>query len=268
MKHRIVMFGLWLSLGAGTWSAASAEDTTVDISVGDWPPFVAESLPHNGFIAHLISDVFAAAGYQVEFHFRPWNRTYYEAATGQRDATAVWMFEPERAEDFYYSDPVLKERFVFFYLKDRSFDWDTLDDLAGKHLGGSLAYSYGPAFDAALERDVFKLHRVATNRQNFARLLLGRIDVVPEEISVGYHSLRRDLSPEQANRITHHPKPFLENDSFVLFPRVSSRSQKLLKIFNETLEKFRSSGRYQTYFDQFDAGEYDSTESKSERQSD
>lgn len=265
MKHGIMMLGLWLSLGAGACGAASSADTTVDISVGDWPPFIAESLPHSGFVAHLISDIFAEAGYQVEFYFRPWNRTYLEAATGQRDATAVWMFEPERTDDFYYSEPVLKERFVFFHLKDRPFDWNILDDLAGEQLGGSLAYSYGPAFDAALERGVFELQRVATNKQNFARLLLGRIDVVPEEVSVGYHSLRRDLPPEQADRITHHPKPFLENDSFVLFPRVSSRSPELLRVFNETLEKFRASGRYQTYFDRFDAGEYDMVGSESSR---
>lgn len=257
-KPKMISACLTLSLCLQSVGGAWAESDVVDISVGDWPPFIDERRPHNGIIAHLISEVFAEAGYTVRYHFRPWNRAYQEAATGQRDATAVWMHEPEREKDFHYSEPVLQEEFVFFHRTDHPFDWKNLDDLAGMHLGGGFGYSYGADFDEALKQGVFQQERVATHKQNFQRLLLSRIDLVPEEIHVGYNSLRRDLPPEQTEKITHHPKPFLKNQSYVLFPRASPESLKLMKLFNEHLRKFRKSGRYRSFFENFEAGLYDS----------
>lgn len=247
---------LFLSMFVWAFPIYAGEKRALEIGVGDWPPFLDSSLPHQGVIAHLISDVFAEDGYQVSFHFRPWARVYLEASTGKRDATAVWMHNPEREKDFYYSQPVLKESFVFFHIKDRPFDWKTLADLAGMKLGGGLSYSYGPDFDAALANGVFSQERMESDKQNFQRLLLGRIDVFPEELNVGYHSMRRDLLPSEYQKITHHPKPFLNNDSFLLFPRRSSDSLKLMEIFNNRLKIFREDGRYQRYFDALAEGKY------------
>lgn len=221
----------------------------LDISVGDWPPFLDRSLPHNGVVAQLISDVLAEEGYQVRFHFRPWPRAYLEASTGMRDATAIWMHKPEREKDFYYSQPVMEENFVFFHLKSKPFNWQSLQDLAGMTLGGGINYSYGPEFNAALDNGVFVLERVSSKEQNFKRLLLRRIDAFPEEITVGYHSLYRDLKESDYQQITHHPTPFLSNNSFLLFPKKKASSPALMEAFNKRLAAFRGSGRYAHYFD-------------------
>ncbi len=227
-----------------------AEDTQqLEITVGDWPPFLDQAQPNNGIIAQLISDILAEEGYQVRFLFRPWARAYLEASTGQRDATAIWMHKPEREKDFYYSQPLMKESFVFFHLKKRPFNWQSLDDLAGMTLGGGLNYSYGAEFNAALEKGAFKQERMSTKEQNFRRLLLGRIDAFPEEVTVGYHSLHRDLTATEYQQITHHPVEFLSNDSFVLFPRKKAGSQVLMAAFNKRLQMFRDDGRYSQYFD-------------------
>lgn len=244
MNARIVcaiVMAFWMS------SASGEVLDTVDIAVGDWPPFFDQTRPHNGPIAHLISDIFAEEGYRVRFHFLPWNRAYREASLGKQDATAVWMYKSEREEDFWFSDPVLSETFVLFHRKTTPFDWNTLEDLRGLTIGGGMGYSYGPAFDDALARGVFKMERMARNRQNFKRLLVGRIDVFPEEISVGYETMARELNPDEVSQITHHPKPFLRNQSFVMFPRVGKNSEMLLEKFNRGLRKFRLSGRYSTY---------------------
>lgn len=39
----------------------------IQISVGEWPPFISQSQKHNGFIADLIHDVLQASGYQVTY---------------------------------------------------------------------------------------------------------------------------------------------------------------------------------------------------------
>ncbi|WP_166838530.1 substrate-binding periplasmic protein [Rheinheimera pleomorphica] len=249
-----------LLLSHNSWAIGAEPEQPSDLinlqlSAGEWPPFLSEHLPHQGVVAHLIRDIFAAAGYEVTFNFLPWARAYHDTANGKYAATAVWMLAEERTKDFLYSEPVLSEQFVFFYLKQRRFDWQQLTDLRGLLLGGGLGYSYGPAFDQALENKVFKMSRVGSTEQNFRRLAAGRIDAFAEEISVGYYTLNH-LAPELAAEISHHPRPLLVNQSFLLFPQNAAGSAQLLQLFNQHLQQFKQSGRYQQYFDRLAEGGY------------
>ncbi|MDX1362163.1 MAG: transporter substrate-binding domain-containing protein, partial [Pseudoalteromonas tetraodonis] len=234
-------------------SKAANHHAALNISTGEWPPFLSESLPHKGVVAHLITDIFAQANIKVNFTFLPWPRAYHDTINDKYAATAVWMFEQQRAEDYFYSEPVLNERFVFFYHKQRPFDWQNLNDLKGLLLGGGLAYSYGEEFDKALQAGLFDMSRVSTTEQNFKRLAMGRIDAFAEEKSVGYHILAGQL-PTIKNAIVHHPRPLLINKSFVMFPKNNPLSEQRLEIFNQQLLKFKQSGRYQAYFDALDNG--------------
>lgn len=220
----------------------------LDISVGDWPPFFIEAEPGQGSVARLVRDVFAEEGYTVTFHFLPWKRAYREAAAGEHDATAIWMYAAKREQDFTYSDPVMKERFVLFHRKDRPLEWDQLSDLSGVQIGTSMGYSYGPQFDAAVDNQLLMVQPVASTELNFKKLLYGRIDAFPEEINVGYYILRRETSAAETQQITHHPKPILENESYLLFPNNEPETEHLLKIFNRQLAEFKESGRYDDYF--------------------
>jgi polar amino acid transport system substrate-binding protein len=219
------------------------------ISAGEWPPFLGEHLPDNGTAAVLIRELFANAGYRVEFHFLPWARAYHDTAAGRYDATAIWMFAENRLSDYLYSDAVLEEKFVLFHLKQRPLAWKTLADLKNLQLGGGLGYSYGPAFDQALARGELTVTRVNSTEQNFRRLLAGRIDAFGEEIQVGYHVLQ-NMPKELAAQITHHPTPLLRNQSFLLFPKQSAASERLNKLFNQQLAKVKKSGRYPQFFQQ------------------
>ncbi|WP_288986014.1 transporter substrate-binding domain-containing protein [uncultured Pseudoalteromonas sp.] len=241
-------------------SKAANHHAALNISTGEWPPFLSESLPHKGVVAHLITDIFAQANIKVNFTFLPWPRAYHDTINDKYAATAVWMFEQQRAEDYFYSEPVLNERFVFFYHKQRPFDWQNLNDLKGLLLGGGLAYSYGEEFDKALQAGLFDMSRVSTTEQNFKRLAMGRIDAFAEEKSVGYHILAGQL-PTIKNAIVHHPRPLLINKSFVMFPKNNKHSKQRLEIFNRQLLKFKQSGRYQAYFDALDNGAYQPTNS-------
>ena len=52
-------------------------------------------------------------------------------------------------------------------------------------------------------------------------------------------------------------KAFLNNLSYLLFPKISDKSLRLIKDFNKQLKVFRESGRYETYFKGFRDGYYD-----------
>ena len=83
-----------------------------------------------------------------------------------------------------------------------------------------------------------------------------RIQIYPQEINVGYSFLRQHLTESDVQKITHHPKPLLNNLSYVLFPKKVERSKTLLLKFNKQLKKFRESGRYEKYFEAFHQGDY------------
>lgn len=229
----------------------------IKITLGEWPPFITESQHHNGFVAHLIHDVLSDAGYTPVFAFYPWTRAYKTAALGRANATAVWMHKAEREQDFYYSEPVLNEEFVFFYLKGSGFEWSEIADLSQYKLGGILSSSYGKAFDDALKQGDLSIDLAPNNQVAFLKLLAGRIDALPLEKSVGLASIREQLKPEQQALITFHPKRLLENHSFLLVSKALEDSPLIIKSFNRVLDEYRKDGRYQTYFDDFEAGAYD-----------
>ena len=233
------------------------QKTSVKITLGEWPPFITESQQHNGFVTHLINDVLSEAGYTPAFTFYPWTRAYKTAALGRANATAVWMHKAEREQDFYYSEPVLNEEFVFFHLKVSGFEWSEIADLSQYQLGGILSSSYGKAFDDALKEGILSIDLAPNNQVAFLKLLAGRIDALPLEKSVGLASIREQLTPEQQALITFHPKRLLENHSFLLVSKALEDSPQIIKNFNRVLDEYRKDGRYQTYFDDFEAGAYD-----------
>ncbi|MBB1517684.1 substrate-binding periplasmic protein [Aquipseudomonas guryensis] len=227
------------------------------ISVGDWPPYLSAELKHGGVIAHLISDLFADEGYRVNFQFLPWPRAYAAAAAGRFDASAVWMHKSEREADFLFSAPLLNEQFVFFHLRSQPFDWHSFSDLDGMRLGGGLEYSYGEAFDSFLSKGTVKMERVSSDRQNFEKLLKERVALYPQELNVGYASLRKHFSAADVARVTHHPQPLLNNLSYLMLPKQLAGSQALLERFNRRLQSYRDSGRYDAYFRDLQAGKYE-----------
>jgi len=247
---------LFICLASINFALATPEKN-IQITVGEWPPFISESQKQNGFITHLIKDILIEAGYTPSFVFYPWSRAYKTAALGRANATAIWMYKAEREQDFYYSEPVLDEEFVFFHLKEASFDWSTLKDLGSYKLGGLLGSSYGKGFDDAIKQGVVSVDLAPTSQVIFLKLLAGRIDAFPLEKSVGLSSMRDLLTQEQQDKITFHPKNLLKNHSFLLVSKALEDSPKIINNFNNVLTQFRTNGRYQTYFDRFEAGDYE-----------
>lgn len=245
----ILMFSLASPL------TANERDALV-LTTGGWPPFLAEDQQHNGFIAHLISDIFAEHDITVEYRFMPWARAYQEAATGEAAGTAVWMHKEDRLEDFLYSEPVLEETFVFFHHVDMDFDWAEFEDLRGLLMGGIYGYSYGTEFDSAHEDHVFSVDWVSEERLNLLKLLRERIDLYPQEVNVGMAGIQADLSEEEADLITYHPHPLHSDYSYLLISRTHPDAEELVARFNETLEEYRADGRYEAYFEAFSEGEY------------
>ena len=229
---------------------------TVTVAVGNWPPYISQEHKHDGVVAHIIKDIFTDMGLAATIKFMPWTRAYKHTASGIFSATGVWMHKIDREKDFIYSDPILTEQFVFFHKKSYKFNWNTVKDLTGIKMGGGLASSYGPELDMALKKGLIKMERITHPRQNFKKLLIDRVQLHPLEINVGYSSLKKHFTLSEQAKITHHPKPLLNNLSCVLFPKHLKESKRLVERFNKKLATYKSSGQYEAYFTNFKLGRY------------
>ncbi|MBB5016888.1 polar amino acid transport system substrate-binding protein [Chitinivorax tropicus] len=227
---------------------ASYGKDIVRIAAGEWPPYLSENMPGHGVAAQIITDIFAELGYQVEYRFLPWPRAFKEAKAGNFDGTAVWLKNDERLADFYYSNPVIRERHVLFHMRELPFSWESIQDLQGLKIGGILNFSYGDEFDKAEKSGKIHVDRTNTDVQNFRKLLAGRIQIYPQELQVSINVLQTNFSPEEVSRITYHAKPLMEKDSFLLLSKKIKRNQDLINLFNYKLDRLKESGKYQKYF--------------------
>jgi len=252
---KVMIIFLLIFSSINIFSASTLKPLT--ITVGEWPPFITESHNNNGFIADLIQDIFKEAGYMVTFNFVPWSRSYKTAAAGRSDATALWLHNTKRENDFYYSAPVLQEEFFFFYLSKNKFDWNSLDDLKQFKISTLLGTSYGEEFDAAAKEMRLHIEEVPTLEQSILSLLASRVAITPLEKHVAFASIKKLIKPDEINKITYHPKPLFRNYSYILFPKALPESQKHISAFNKKLTEYRQDGRYQSYFDRFKNGEYE-----------
>ncbi|MCP4687520.1 MAG: amino acid ABC transporter substrate-binding protein, partial [Desulfobacterales bacterium] len=101
-------------------SVGFAEET-ITLTNGEWPPYMSERLEHHGVVSRIVVEAFALEGVRVEYSFFPWIRALSLAKAGAFDGSVVWWKTPEREKDFFFSDPVLDVRYVFFHLKSNPF---------------------------------------------------------------------------------------------------------------------------------------------------
>lgn len=223
---------------------ASAGETTVRLTNGEWPPYMSRELPDYGIGSRIVTEAFGIEGIKTGYEFLPRKRAFYEADKGRDyNGSILWFSTPERQKNFYISDPVLDSKVVFFHLKEKHFEWNSVDDLKKYFIGGTLEYDYGPEFGMAEKKGIITVERVPSDEQNFAKLIYGRIDIFPLDIDAGLAIIKK-MKPEDAARITFNPRPLKEAPLCLILTKNMDSNRMLLEQFNRGLGRIRSSGLY------------------------
>jgi len=231
---------LWLlALGA-----VQAEPKKLRIGTGDWAPYVDQKRRDGGALARLISAVFAEAGYQVEYVFHPWDRNVLMLQQGQLHAIMPYSCAPSRLNYGICSDALVRGEIVLFHRRDQAFDWARVEDLPKYRIGTTLGYSYGPAFDEALQAGRLSVQQNGKEDTSFRLLELRRVDLHPQDRAVGYAMLRR-LFPKDGGNITHHPRQLNTEPLRLLFRKDDAKAANLLRLFNAGLRTFAERGDLQ-----------------------
>ena len=235
---------------------------TIRITNGEWAPFLSKDSYQYGLGSHIVTEAFKLEGVTVEWGFFPWLRAYQNAKDGKNwDASCCWWPDDKREKEFSVSDPVAKTSLVFFHLKSYSFDWNSMQDLKGIKIGGTSGYNYGDEFLNALTEKTLDVEFTIKDEFNFKKLLAGRIQIFPNDRSVGSAQIRNSLSPDEANLLTHTSKEFGINTIHLIISRNNNRNKYFLDKFNAGMKKLKISGRYQQMLNDLEAGKYDNKKS-------
>jgi len=229
---------------------------TIKISTGEWSPWAGKDLENKGFVLHMVEEAFGKAGYDVDFKFYPWKRTYALVKTGDVPASAYWYQSEKRKKHTYYSDPVTREEIVFFHKKDKPIEYDNLKDLKDYKVGVSKGNTYTDHFWELAEQGVLKFDEANDDLSNFRKLVRGRIDIFPCSKIMGLKLLNEEFSQEVADTITYYHKPLTETTGHILFSKARDDTKKLLKIFNKNLQKLKDDGTYDKYKEKLIEGRY------------
>ncbi|MCK7548767.1 substrate-binding periplasmic protein [Marinobacter koreensis] len=218
---------------------------TVEIATGFWPPYLDQSAESGGYFARLIREAFATQGIQARFTHVPWSRALAMTRSGQFDASAVWSCTPTRKENFLFSRPLYPFRYVLFHRKSDDFSWSSIQDWAGLRIGLTQDYAYGSKVATAIARGLLQPDITTSDRANFQKLLLGRIDLFPMDPLTGFAMLSETFEASALDRITYDPHPIRVAWYHLIFSRSTSDANALRAAFNDGLARLVETGRYQ-----------------------
>ncbi|AYC32495.1 amino acid ABC transporter substrate-binding protein [Pseudomonas cavernae] len=138
-----------------------------------------------GLAPQVVKTLLGKLGYEVEVVvLGNWKRCLLDAAEGRVDVVLAYS-TPQREQDLLFSHvPVLREEVAIFINRRHPLRVERLEDLANYRGGLLFGESYGADFDRFVSRHG-NIEWVSDNRQNFGKLIRGRIDFIAHERRTG-----------------------------------------------------------------------------------
>ena len=126
----------------------------------------------------------------------------------------------ERSKYLIFSEPLFNKTGYIYYLQNRSepIDWKTYEDLKGLKIGIVSGHNYGDEFNSAVKKFNLYTEPVNTVKQNFDKLLWGRIDGALC-IEMTANQLLKD--PAYSGKIVHSAKSYYSKGYHIGFSKRS-----------------------------------------------
>lgn len=228
----VVFFLLLISLHA-------SDTCKISFAYGNWAPYIGEGLEENGPLGQKIKEAFAAVGCKTTFIHFPWNRAYLMTGELIIDATAPFVANDDRRENFLFSDPIMKSDWVIWHKKGHldKFQFNNMESLKPYILGANHGFWYMEDF----ERLGIKTIRFENDTDIFKIIQDNMADLFIQDKLVGENTLR-SLPPEMQRSFTHTP-PIKSEDLYLLVSKKHPQGQHIIDLFNQGLAAIQSKGQ-------------------------
>ncbi len=222
-------------------SFSHAGDKTITICSYEWPPHHGTTLPHEGYTADIIREIFEPQGYQVKKMFLPWKRAQMYAQKGEKcDAITELYFNEERLNYYWYGAPYTVHEVYVIGLKSHQVkDYTSLQELKAYTFGHNRGGSLSKEFDAA-----DYLHKQETNGYNngINMLLNRRIDFFISAKSVARYEAEKLGGGDKIHTIG---RPLQRQFVYMAFSKANPDNLLRLQDYNAGLFMLLKSGRYE-----------------------
>lgn len=236
---RISALVISLILLCGLSMNAAAE--TVEFAVGEWAPFISESMPGNGHDGEVVRAAMKAVGMDVKYNYYKWTRSKGLIKQGEALASFPWSKTPTTTAIAIYSDPISVSRQVFIYNKSKlgEVDFKTPADLKKYNVAGIRSYSHVEI----LEKAGIKLDMSNDLETALKKLKAGRVDMVPDNDLVLWGMAKQMFGADISNYALTK-SALTEADMHVIFSKNHPQAEAMKATFNEGLAKIKASGEY------------------------
>ncbi len=192
--------------------ASIAYSKEIIITTGEWEPHFGKNLKGGGAGNWIVSDILKDMGYTVTFRYYPWARAIMSSKRIDIFGTCCWSKNTNRTKNFYITQGILSSTWVFWHKKSLQFDWKTLENLAKYKIGATLSYSYSEKFRNMARRGMLQVEWVPYDKQNFRKLMMGRVDLFMNDILVGKMQIQKTFHPNKWDIFTYHKKYLNKRD--------------------------------------------------------
>ncbi|WP_437882948.1 substrate-binding periplasmic protein [Pseudomonas sp. LRF_L74] len=194
----------------------------------------------SGLLVDMLRQYSRISGNPVTVRLYPWSRAYGSARDGEGGIIGLSKTE-QREALFDYSAPLYDDDILVVVRADRTFAFDSLDDLRGKRIGVQQGASYGAEANAAMAHGTLEVVPDINARSRLLKVLYGRIDAA--FIGNGKAGLESLLSadPELAasrGRFVVLERPLVHDTLYLGFAK-SMGMREFLDDFNRVMEQIR-----------------------------
>lgn len=234
MSLRVLLLIL-LMLGHSTGRAAEI----IRLASLEWPPYTGEQLPDGGSTSAVLKAAFAAAGYQLEIDYLPWERTL--ALAGSADSGYAGYFpeyySSEISEHFRYSVPIGSGPLGLAQRRVKPIPWQQLSDLQPYTIGVVQGYVNTEEFDANIAAGLQPAQPAGSDAQNLKKLAAGRIDAAVIDYNVMRYLLHHDLTLTPVRQLLEFNPRLLEDKLLFVCFRLGPDAERLATALAQGLEK-------------------------------
>ncbi|CCN36409.1 putative ABC-type amino acid transport/signal transduction systems, periplasmic component [Vibrio nigripulchritudo MADA3029] len=238
---------------ACSFFSVGAHARTVKMVTVDWAPFYGSELKRNGVVTAIVQEAFLRSHYSSSIRFTPWKRALAVVEKGEYDVAMGGYYSEERAEKYFYSDPIFNVDVGLVALNKLGVKhYESLEDLKPYRIGVSLGWANGKEFDSA---DYLTKEEASNQILNVRKLFRERVDMIAVSFAVFRYEARA-LSHSKLDDVVYIQPPLSRSPLYLLVSKNIPDGQEVVHAFNKGLSELRADGTYDALLKEFNVYEY------------